>query len=202
MFHIIYIRYIVFGVFSFCMITLGQGAFDKTPSHLLFPLRSLFSHSNHKESFQKLQISCTECHNFSLKSIKKGPLAPGVDKGFIQAPKHVCHQCHFGKVSLPRPNQCKICHSSSEILKPKNHFVLWQKRHGKLAQFDKDACSQCHTVQSCDQCHTKLDAMNPSVHRSNFRLYHSIEVRMDPQSCMACHRSTSFCSNCHFGKRQ
>ncbi|OGP02668.1 MAG: hypothetical protein A2Z91_01525 [Deltaproteobacteria bacterium GWA2_38_16] len=197
MYRIIYINIFIL---IFFLSALSRAEEKRAESSLIFPLKTLFSHKNHIKKFDELGITCTDCHNFLVKSEKKGPLGRPVEESFARGPKGVCHQCHFGKLSFPRPNQCNICHTNAKVLKPKDHLISWRERHGKMAQIDRDQCAKCHTQQTCDQCHTKLDRMNPNVHRANFRLNHSIEARLNPQSCTTCHRNGSFCYDCHFGK--
>ncbi|OGQ18600.1 MAG: hypothetical protein A3B70_03450 [Deltaproteobacteria bacterium RIFCSPHIGHO2_02_FULL_40_11] len=194
-------RIFIFNLFCFFMFGAMAQAADK-PSVLILPPSGLFSHPNHKKVLEELGVSCTDCHNFSIKNKKKGPLVSPVPKGFIKPSLHVCHQCHFGRVNLPRPNQCEACHVNSRALRPQDHYIAWKNRHGKMAQMDRDRCKQCHTQNSCDQCHLQIDTMNPSNHPASFRLYHSVEARMNPQSCVTCHQRRTFCSDCHFGRRQ
>lgn len=190
--------------FSFLILFIGGSTLHagNKPSVLLLPPAGLFSHTHHKKALDDLGISCTDCHNFSVKNKSVGPLAKPVPKGYIAAPLHVCHQCHFGSVHLPRPNQCELCHTNARALRPENHFVSWSNRHGKMAQMDRDQCAQCHTQQTCDQCHLQIDRMRPSAHPASFRMYHSVEARMNPQSCVVCHQRQSFCSDCHFGRKR
>ena len=183
------------------LIQVVQGGNTIKP-HLLVPTKGLFSHPRHNKILETLKIQCSECHNFSIKGVEKGPLAQPVDENFLKAPQHVCHQCHFGNVSLPRPNQCRMCHQASEKLKPQDHFLNWKERHGRVAQMDSNSCQRCHnTAQTCDQCHAKVDLMKPKAHPANFRFFHSVQARLTPQSCVVCHRKGSFCQDCHFGKR-
>lgn len=204
MYRITYIKILSFLMMVWVMIFTPMGFSEekKTESVLIFPLKTLFSHQKHMKKFDELGLTCADCHTFLIKSEKKGPLGRPVKEHFALGPSGICHQCHLGKLSFPRPNQCTLCHSNSQILKPKNHLISWKERHGKIAQMDRDACAKCHTPQTCDRCHTKLDTMNPNVHRANFRLNHSVEARMNPQSCITCHREGSFCYDCHFGKRR
>lgn len=164
------------------------------------PLRSLFSHRKHEEAFRKNSASCTDCHDFSVKPVDGGPLAHAVQSGFLSAPKGVCHQCHLGRVSLPAPNQCMLCHENTRSLMPADHHLNWRERHGKFAQLDRDSCRSCHTPETCSRCHSNQDPLRPVVHPGNFRRFHSIEARAKPQSCIECHRSQAFCVDCHSGK--
>ena len=195
------LRIIIFNFLSIVILFSSLEA-KENPSHLVLPTKGLFKHTHHQKILEELGISCTDCHNFSIKNLEKGPLAKPVEAGYIRAPLHICHQCHFGRVSLPRPNQCEICHTDAQSLKPRNHLVAWRERHGKMAQIDRDQCSKCHTQRTCDRCHLQVDTMNPTVHKANFRLYHSVEARMNPQSCTTCHANKNFCIDCHFGRKQ
>lgn len=166
------------------------------------PLKSLFRHSKHEEAFKKLGVSCVDCHTFSIKQKEAGPITDVKPDGYIQAPRGVCHQCHLGNVQLPRPNQCLLCHAQTDTIKPKDHFLGWRERHGKMAQMNRESCTQCHTDSSCSKCHLKTDRMNPQVHRPNFRITHSIHARANPQSCIECHKSPAFCRDCHYGGKR
>ena len=200
MYRIIYFSFI--SILSFLFFVFPVRATEEG-AHLRLPVKSLFSHPRHNKVLNSLNIQCSECHNFSIKSSIKGPLAPSVDEGYLKPFKGVCHQCHFGKVSVPRPQQCSMCHLGADKLKPKDHFLNWKERHGRMAQVDKTSCTKCHnTPQTCDQCHFKFDRMSPRVHPANFRYFHSVQVRSSPQSCVICHRKGSFCQDCHFGKRR
>src|SRR3990167_5643132 len=145
MFHTSIFKYIYWAGFFFSgmlALTPFKGFSDgpETKPHLLFPTRDLFPHANHKKILTELGIQCVDCHNFFVKSEKKGPLSTVVPKSFLRAPRHVCHQCHFGKVKISAPNQCEICHTRTTFLKPKDHFVGWTKRHGRISQMDRDRC--------------------------------------------------------------
>ena len=196
-------RIIFISIFALLIVEKTVWAESAIKTHLLMPTKRLFSHKKHNEVLESLKIQCSECHNFSIKGEISGPLARPVTENFLKAPGHICHQCHFGKVNLPRPNQCRVCHQASEILKPQDHFLNWKERHGRMAEMDRASCERCHnTAQTCNQCHSKVDLMKPKVHQANFRLFHSVNARSNPQSCVVCHRKGSFCQDCHYGKRK
>ena len=166
------------------------------------PMKLLFNHAKHGDAFKKLEVRCTDCHSFAYKPKEAGPLSQPAEHSLIKPSSQVCHQCHVGKIELPRPNQCMICHSTTDTIKPKDHLLGWNVRHGKIAQLKRESCTQCHTTSSCNQCHLKQDTLNPHVHRPNFRLSHSVHARANPQSCVQCHKSPSFCVDCHSGARK
>lgn len=199
MFHIFIINFIFMTLFSL-------SAFSEqtqNPESLLHsPMKQLFSHKRHAQRFEQSGIHCTQCHQFSVYSNTKGPLAPPVDIPTLRPPKKICHECHLTRVSLPRPNQCLVCHSSTDAIKPKDHFLGWDFRHGKLSQMNLSSCTQCHSQQDCSDCHLRRDTTKPIVHPANFRLTHSIRARANPQSCVVCHQQSSFCLDCHTGARQ
>jgi hypothetical protein len=168
-----------------------------TKKSLHLPLKDLFSHKNHQDSFKKTGISCTNCHSFSIKSDSSDPLSQGIPAGLLKPSPQMCHECHQGKVQMPRPNQCTLCHQNVKSLEPENHQMNWTRRHGMFAQTDSDACLQCHTQSTCSSCHNQKNKIKPKVHRPNFRSFHSIEARGNPQSCVVCHSSTTMCLNCH-----
>lgn len=162
-------------------------------------VKQLFSHKKHHEVLQKLQVSCQNCHSFSIKSQDPGPLGFPVGEGFLKANQNSCHQCHLEKVMVSTPSKCILCHQSDSNLKPDNHNAQWRQQHAQFARLDQQGCQECHTQNSCSQCHFKRDQMNPMVHRGNFRLTHSIDARMNPASCVQCHQQQQFCQKCHDG---
>lgn len=179
----------------------GEPHFVKNTKALLNqPLKTLFSHPKHSSTFKQFGVQCTDCHRFSVKPEEAGVLSEPVPSGYLESSKQVCHQCHIAKLTLPAANQCTLCHRQTEELKPEDHKLSWTKRHGKMAQMNRDSCVQCHSPTSCDQCHSRRDTLNASVHPGNFKMFHSIQARARPQSCMECHKSSSFCISCHQGK--
>ncbi len=171
-------------------------------SKLKSPLNKLYSHGHHLSYFTNMGVKCVDCHNFSIKTQKTGPLAPLVDMRTLSPSRKVCHECHLGQISIPRRNQCSLCHDDVDALKPKDHNLAWKSRHGVKAQFDSDSCKQCHQQNECSECHIQRDNMNPRVHRGNFKYMHSISARAKPASCVNCHQSQSFCNDCHSGRRK
>ncbi|MCM2278428.1 MAG: hypothetical protein NDJ89_10170 [Oligoflexia bacterium] len=165
------------------------------------PMKELFSHPAHAKSFREMGVACTDCHDFSIKPAAPGPLASSLPTGLLKPQKGVCHQCHLGKIALPTPNQCTLCHLSTAAIQPRDHAVDWKARHGRFAQFNRESCASCHSQQSCNQCHSRLDRMNPMVHPGSFRLFHSVRARANPQSCVQCHKTRAFCTDCHSGRR-
>jgi len=163
--------------------------------------KTLFSHKGHNELFTKSKIACTDCHSFSVKSQGFDPLAKNVESGFLQVNRKVCHECHMGKVELPRVNQCSLCHLNPEKLAPSNHNFTWKKRHGHFSQIDPESCNSCHkeNQNACQNCHTQKNNLKHMVHRPNFRLTHSIEARTNPAKCTTCHTNTNSCVQCHKG---
>jgi hypothetical protein len=164
--------------------------------------KALFSHGKHRKTFDDLQVGCTDCHNFAIKSLQQGPLGTQVKRGYLKAPKGICHECHIRKRGHTSLSNCLLCHANKMELKPADHHQGWKKFHGRKASHDEDSCYQCHARSSCSECHTKRDIMNPKVHPGNFRMFHSIEARSKPSSCIQCHQSRRFCSDCHEGRRR
>ncbi len=163
------------------------------------PLKILFDHKKHKVPMKDSNISCSDCHDFSVKSPAFDPLAKNVGSGYIQGNKKVCHECHLGKVEVARVNQCSLCHQNPDKLIPPSHKLAWKKRHGQFAQMDPSSCNGCHrdNQNSCNNCHVQKNTMKPMVHRPNFRLTHSIEARSNPARCTTCHTNTNSCLQCH-----
>ena len=67
----------------FILLTLIQGV-PAQDSHLLMPTKGLFSHPRHNKILETLKIQCSECHNFSIKGVEKGPLAQHVNENFLK----------------------------------------------------------------------------------------------------------------------
>jgi len=174
---------------------------DKRPI-LVTLLKNLFSHSKHKSSFDKLGVSCQDCHLFSVKPTEKSPHGPNVTKNYVAPWKDTCHRCHLENISVPIPNQCELCHSDARKLAPRDHLLDWRQRHGRPAGFNEDSCRKCHKRNECSDCHLRHDNLKRRVHRGNFRLTHSLEARRRPQSCIVCHQSKQFCSDCHSRRRK
>jgi len=167
---------------------------------LIKELSILFSHKKHAESFSDMKISCKDCHNFSIKPTEKGPLGALIEDPAIKPARQLCHQCHQGKVMVPTPNRCTLCHLPSKDLKPDDHFISWKNRHGQMAQMDSDSCKNCHSKNDCSDCHLQRNGHSVRVHRGGFRFTHSMEARLNPNKCTTCHQSTGFCLDCHMGK--
>lgn len=165
-------------------------------------LKKVYSHKRHKGTFERMGISCQDCHSFAIKSENTGGLPKIVKKPFLNPPRMICHQCHLGKITLPRPNQCTACHTDVATVKPKDHTLNWSTRHGRFAQKDRDACNKCHNDSRCSECHLHRDPIKALVHRAGFRLSHSIQARAKPESCVTCHRSSGFCMDCHEGRKR
>lgn len=157
----------------------------------------LFNHKKHLEKFKQMGVSCTECHTFSVKANTSDPLLPGVSKGYLIPDKKICHDCHLGKINIPRSNECVLCHTNTHDLMPESHKLNWKSRHGTFAEMDRDSCRECHSDKNCTQCHVQRDTSKPQVHRPNFRISHSIEARMNPQKCVTCHTTVNSCVMCH-----
>ncbi|GAB4409012.1 MAG: hypothetical protein OHK0056_10620 [Bacteriovoracaceae bacterium] len=170
------------------------------------PLKSdiskIFNHEKHRDVFNKFNLSCTECHSFSVKANDPGPLGQPIGRGFLKANQQSCHQCHLQKAAVGTPTQCILCHKNENGLKPEDHNLNWIKRHAFAARLDQSSCMECHQQNNCSECHFKRDQMNPKVHRGNFRLTHSIDARSNPASCVQCHQQQQFCSTCHQGVRR
>jgi hypothetical protein len=183
---------------SLCLASLTASGFKKRDVTLVKKYEDLFSHKNHLSHFQKSNVSCVDCHSFSVKSMNQDPLGETVGSGFLKSDPGRCHDCHMGRISQPIPNQCALCHREPQSLMPPNHYQsAWPMRHGRVAQSDGDSCKTCHQQNSCTQCHTQKNTVKPIVHSANFRMTHSIEARANPQSCVSCHSTPSTCIQCH-----
>lgn len=181
---------------------LEKGRGNKNKPQLVSPLERLFSHPKHLSTMEKMNVYCMDCHRFSIKSEKKDTLPKKVEGKYLKSSRSVCHQCHLGKIAFPRQNNCSMCHKKVKKLAPKDHYLGWKNRHGKMSQFDRDSCNMCHTQKQCASCHIKRDINDRKVHSGNYRRFHSVEARMKPASCVTCHRTIKFCIDCHANKRK
>ncbi|HEX4925261.1 MAG TPA: cytochrome c3 family protein [Bdellovibrionales bacterium] len=186
------------------LISLARPAPTESPPALKTGLKTLFHHGRHEKIMKGSSITCAECHTFAVKAKGSDPLAPRVGAGFLNPPKGVCHQCHIGTVSFPRPNQCTLCHADNARLAPADHKTNWRIRHGWYAQQNNKSCTQCHSDvdNSCTKCHAQKDVTRPFVHPPNFTVTHGISARANPQACIACHSSKNTCTSCHLGVKK
>lgn len=188
-------------IFILCVSNSAFAKKEEAKPELRKAYSELFNHKLHLKPFADTKVVCIDCHRFSIKSSSFDPLASNVPAGLLGISRKVCHECHLGKVELPRMNQCSVCHRNPEKLRPANHALAWKNRHGKMAQMDPDSCNSCHkeNQNSCVNCHTQRNTLRPMVHRPNFRLTHSVEARANPAKCTTCHAKVSSCMQCHKG---
>ena len=120
-----------------------------------------------------------------------------------------CATCHGskGEPSMPTRSTCRTCHGNdgnandgsgaSGTLKPSNHTVAWERRHGAVARASSGRCEECHTESDCAECHTDTASEPFSVHPPNFDTLHAVDARAQSDDCADCHTVQTFCSQCH-----
>lgn len=112
-----------------------------------------------------------------------------------------CGRCHGGsgdEPTMPTLETCSDCHSeSSGSLKPTNHTVDWESRHGTVARAASSSCEDCHTEDDCADCHDEQAAAPFSVHPPNFDTLHAVDARAQLDDCSECHTIQTFCRQCH-----
>jgi hypothetical protein len=165
-----------------------------------------YDHDRHEKNvFGPQNISCTHCHNFTLKDGKAEVGAELAKSTFKRPVKQICHECHQGSLAQNRnaPKECYTCHSSLENMKqikPASHAGLdWAHGHASQARANSGSCTTCHSNSQCVKCHARRNDVSLSNHTRNFKFYHSIEARAQPQKCDTCH-TKDYCIRCHVGR--
>ncbi len=160
-----------------------------------------FSHKTHGKLFKKMKVGCQDCHSFRYRAKKRNRLTKSVELSLLHPPKEVCHTCHLDARSASGLNSCLLCHSKADKIKPPDHKIGWNARHGSLAEFNQDSCLRCHRRNDCSGCHNQKKKFYARVHTGSIRFTHSIEASAKPYSCIQCHRSKQFCLDCHTERR-
>jgi hypothetical protein len=158
-----------------------------------------FDHDQHL-AMKSLQGQCVPCH--------AGVVTPGKS---TLPPMSQCFSCHEHESEWKR-GVCVPCHVQADLTKtlPKTflrHDQGFARRHGQLAQQEKQLCQACHSQASCDECHDvaqdlSIERRQPErierqlVHRGDFMVRHSIEAQSQPARCVRCH-SVETCDACH-----
>ena len=120
-----------------------------------------------------------------------------------RAERKVCADCHRmtdGQPRMPTMGDCRSCHGDQKEagrLKPANHTVAWEKRHGRVARSNPNQCEDCHTEDDCASCHNEQQADPFSVHPPNFDTLHAVDARSNIGDCADCHTVETFCRQCH-----
>lgn len=113
----------------------------------------------------------------------------------------VCSDCHTMGAdgpSMPTRATCNNCHTDQPgRLKPSNHTVGWERRHGSVARANPSQCEDCHTEDDCAGCHSDDSAEPFSVHPPNFDTLHAVDARAQSDDCAECHTVETFCRQCH-----
>jgi hypothetical protein len=174
---------------------------------------------NHKQHVEKQGKKCDDCHkglgdvDYSSKAKEAFP------------PMETCYACHNGKSRAS--NECKICHTGTANLMPKNHQTIDFKRtHKFLAKEANANCAMCHDNNSCGACHSTSGIMNETnsgtnfykpyapdnftdgtkqqaltrAHDLNYRFTHGIDAKTGVYECQTCHQNETFCVQCHQNK--
>lgn len=170
----------------------------------------IFDHSKHAA----LGLDCMTCHSGVAKA-KKAP-SGGLPHMAL------CTDCH-GEREIN--DDCNICHTQVQFLRPKDHVADWVLDHSITARTDAHTCETCHKQSYCSECHdgaalglsvrnspnTPVDRIGPMApahesnqmlvlqraHDLNYRWTHGSDVRAKTSDCAVCHEAQSFCNACH-----
>ena len=114
-----------------------------------------------------------------------------------------CSRCHQhqdqapGEVTGNTEDSCFQCH---QVMRPRDHNLMFREDHGRSAQADATRCAQCHTPETCVACHS----VPPRSHTplAEFRLGgHAQQARFGLTACLTCHTYETTCAQCHRGTR-
>ncbi|MFB6374341.1 MAG: cytochrome c3 family protein [Bradymonadaceae bacterium] len=147
------------------------------------------------------------------RAVRPAPMIPPRPKADVQF-DHAAHvqrltgddaagaTCHGDgdEPSMPTLETCRSCHGDDEeagTLKPSNHTVAWERRHGTVARSMSGRCEDCHTENDCANCHTDTASEPFSVHPPNFDTLHAVDARAQSEECAECHTIQTFCRQCH-----
>jgi hypothetical protein len=151
----------------------------------IISLQAKFSHQRHASSGQ----DCKACH-------------AGIEqKESVTGTMHIpaeeeCRECHGSFDYNEDRTACLLCHETDHAFKPADHQTAWKKDHGKIAQFDKQACGHCHQNSYCIVCH-EGDNLDRLSHPLNYLHNHGIDARVNKETCLTCHEEFAFCIDCH-----
>ena len=141
-----------------------------------------FSHKAHADA----DLACAACHEDL-----DGPVEAGVMGHFPGM--EACMQCHTDKLVS---NDCLICHTADEELRPQDHMQDWLTLHGAAAAESQTSCAVCHsTADDCQSCHNGDAISNP--HPKNYISRHGQEAHLSDLRCGVCHEQRDFCNECH-----
>lgn len=158
-----------------------------------------FSHAVHMEPAKG---NCVRCH-------QDVPDAESVEETNTPAMETCAEDCH-------RPDMkrfaCDRCHVSLsryplESIRFFAHGVDFERRHGRVARGEAEACMQCHERSYCMDCHSGTRvlpaeaihverASRAFIHPAPYAALHAVDARTRKTRCETCH-ATSFCSSCH-----
>lgn len=170
----------------------------------------IFDHSKHVAQ----GLECAACHA-GIENATKAPSGG-------MPPMALCTDCH-GERELK--DDCTVCHSQVQLLRPKDHVADWVLDHPITARSDAKSCETCHRESYCSECHegaalglavqnksdAPVDRIGPMAsahegkdllllqraHDLNWRWTHGSDVRAKTMDCAACHEAQSFCNACH-----
>jgi hypothetical protein len=143
---------------------------------------SKFNHESHVNA----GVACATCH------ADLDGMLPKDAVGHFPAMAE-CMKCHTEKLVT---NDCALCHTPDEELRPQDHMLDWLTLHGAAAAEAQNNCAVCHSVaDDCQSCHNG-DAVS-SPHPRNYIARHGQEAHMSEMRCGVCHEEQGFCNECH-----
>jgi hypothetical protein len=175
------------------------------------PARELiFDHAKHMSA----GLECATCHA----GVEKATKAPSDGLPSMA----LCTDCHKEREVK---DDCNVCHSQVQVLRPKDHIADWISDHSIPARSDARSCETCHRQSYCSECHdgaalglavrnkegAPADRIGPMasahegndllilqrVHDLNYRWTHGSDVRAKTLDCAVCHETQTFCNACH-----
>lgn len=174
------------------------------------PRELIFDHAKHMAQ----GLECATCHA----GVEKATKAPSE----ALPPMELCTDCHNAR---EMKDDCGVCHSQVQLLRPKDHVADWVLDHSIAARGDARSCESCHRESYCSECHegaalglavrnkegAPVDRLGPlapahegndilllqRAHTLNYRWTHGSDVRAKTMDCAVCHETESFCNACH-----
>jgi hypothetical protein len=94
-------------------------------------------------------------------------------------------------------DNCFQCH---QVMKPRDHNLMFRDDHGREAQVDSTRCATCHAPETCAACHSIPPRSHTPI--ADFRLGgHAEQARFGLTQCLTCHTYETTCAKCHRGTR-
>ena len=146
-----------------------------------------FSHEVHLTA----DLDCANCH---AGIAQKESVEP-----YLLPTMVACLDCHEQQSVS---NQCLVCHTTNEDLRPASHGPAFLHDHADLAESDQSdvtlglSCQSCHDTSYCEDCHDG-DNVDRFTHPLNFVTTHALDAQSQERTCATCHTAPTFCEDCH-----